>query len=41
MKSTKITFTAAGDALIQRMIPTDTEAFQTLRNYIRKGQACF
>lgn len=41
MKLPKMTFTAAGDMLIQRVISTEYEGFQQVRDYIRKGDARF
>lgn len=37
----KMKFTAAGDMLIQRVISTEYEGFETVSNYIRKGDARF
>ncbi len=41
MKLPKMKFTAAGDMLIQRVISTEYEGFETLRDYIKKGDARF
>lgn len=41
MKLPKMKFTAAGDMLIQRVISTEYEGFQQLRDYIKKGDARF
>ena len=36
MKSPKISFTAAGDMLIQRLISTEYESFKDVSTYIKK-----
>lgn len=41
MKMPKIKFTAAGDMLIQRVISTEYEGFEQVRDYIKKGDARF
>ena len=41
MKLPKMKFTAAGDMLIQRLISTEYEGFETVKNYICKGDARF
>ena len=41
MKKPEMTFTAAGDALLIRLIPTDDEEFRTVSEYVRKGDAAF
>lgn len=41
MKDSKITFTAAGDMLIQRKISTAYEGFDDLKNYISKADVRF
>lgn len=41
MKSPKISFTAAGDMLIQRIISTEYAGFQEVSDYIKKGDARF
>lgn len=41
MKSPKISFTAAGDMLIQRLISTEYEGFKDVSNYIKKGDVRF
>ena len=41
MKTPKISFTAVGDMLIQRMISTKYEGFDQIRDYICKGDARF
>ena len=41
MKLPKMNFTAAGDMLIQRVISTEYEGFEPLRDYIKKGDARF
>lgn len=41
MKLPKVKFTAAGDTLIQRVISTEYEGFNELRDYIKKGDARF
>ena len=41
MKTTKISFSAVGDMLIQRLIPTDTPAFQEIKEYICRADARF
>ena len=41
MKLPKVTFTAAGDMVIQRLIPTDYPGAEGIRNYVCKGQARF
>lgn len=38
---TKISITAAGDMLIQRPIPTNSDGFDKISNYIKKGDASF
>jgi predicted NBD/HSP70 family sugar kinase len=41
MKLPKTKFTAAGDMLIQRVISTEYEGFNEVRDYIKKGDARF
>ena len=41
MKLPKMTFAAAGDAVIQRLIPTDFIGAEQIRNYVHKAQARF
>lgn len=41
MKLPKMKFTAAGDMLIQRLISTEYEGFDGVRDYIRRGDARF
>ena len=41
MKLPKTKFTAAGDMLIQRVISTEYEGFDKVRDYICKGEARF
>lgn len=41
MKLPKTKFTAVGDMLIQRIISTEYEGFETIKNYICKGEARF
>ena len=41
MENTKMTFTAAGDMLIQRKIPTDYEGFAAVRDHINKAEVRF
>lgn len=41
MKTTRITFSAAGDMLIQRLIPTDYPGFQEISDYIQKADVRF
>ena len=41
MKTPKMSFTAAGDMLIQRMVPKDYEGGAQLQEYIRRGDARF
>lgn len=41
MRLPKIKFTAAGDMLIQRLISTEYEGFDGVRDYIRRGDARF
>lgn len=41
MKLPKMKFTAAGDMLIQRVISTEYEGFDAVRDYIKKGDARF
>lgn len=41
MEKPKITFAAAGDAVIQRLIPTDFAGAEGIRNYIARAQARF
>lgn len=41
MKLPKMKFTAAGDMLIQRLISTEYEGFDAVRDYISKGDARF
>ncbi len=38
---TKLTIIAAGDMLIQRLIPTDSVGFEKVSNYIKKGDVSF
>lgn len=41
MKLPKMTFAAAGDAVIQRLIPKDFLGAEEIRNYVHKAQARF
>jgi len=41
MKKPKMTFTAAGDMLIQRIIPTNYEGFDKVSEYIHQGDVAF
>lgn len=41
MKKPKISFAAAGDMLIQRLIPTDRPGFAQISDYIRKADVRF
>ena len=41
MKLPKVTFAAAGDMLIQRVISTEYEGFREIRDYISKADASF
>lgn len=41
MKQPRITFVAAGDAVIQRLIPTDFIGAEAIRNYVHKADARF
>ena len=41
MKLPKMKFTAAGDMLIQRVISTEYEGFEEVRDYIKRGDGRF
>ena len=41
MKTPKMTFSAAGDMLIQRLISTEYDGFQQIRDHISKADARF
>ena len=41
MRTPKMSFTAAGDMLIQRMIPADYDGWDQVRAYVKRGDARF